>query len=143
MEASLAVMSTCLDKSAMECMELHRLLAEVQGQRKRDLARAQVALGEAEERATKAKKALGKIEAKGIGAVVRIASTEVKAMEVEVRAQAMEEGLHKAKDQALPIKEEVLVVKVLAPKVAVEAVKAWTGEEYHLEILGASRDALW
>lgn len=66
-EASLAVMSTFLDKSAVECIELHQLLAEVRGQREKDHVGAQVVLGEAKARATKAEKALAKAKAKGAG----------------------------------------------------------------------------
>lgn len=85
-KASLAVTFVCLDKSIADSVELHRLLAEVQGQREKDLAEARVALGEVEVRATKEEKAHEKAKAKGVGADARVISTKAKAMKAEVRA---------------------------------------------------------
>lgn len=54
----------------------------------------------------------------------------------------MEEVLSEAKDQASIVKEEVLVAKALASKVAMAMVMAFRSRrKYHLEVLEASRDA--
>lgn len=56
-EASLVVTFACPDKIIENHAELHYLLAEVQGQRVKDLAGVQAVLGEDEARAAKAEKA--------------------------------------------------------------------------------------
>lgn len=70
----------------MDCAELHHLLAEARGQRRKDLVGVQALLGKVEARVTKAEKALGEAEARGTKVDMRIASIEVKVAEAEMRA---------------------------------------------------------
>lgn len=140
-EASLAVMSTCLDKSVADYIELHHLLAEAQGQREKYLVGARVVLGKAKATTAKAKKVLGEVKAKGVRTDVRNASVEVKVTETKVRALIVEEMINKAKDKASTMKEEVQVAEVLAFKVVMKAVEAFRArEEYCLEVLEVNKD---
>lgn len=65
------------------------------------------------------------------------------AMLGEVAHGEVEEAmLGKAKDQATVVKEDALATQALASKVVTDVIEAFkAGEEYHLEILEASRDA--
>lgn len=98
-EASLVVLSACLNKSIVECMELHHLLAEAQGQKEKDHVGVRVALGEFKARGTKAMKVLGKVEARG-------AKVDARIIEAEVKARVVEEALGKVRDQAFAVEEE-------------------------------------
>lgn len=85
---------------------------------------------------------LGEAEAKGIEAGTRITNTELNITMIEVRALAAKEALCEANNQASAMKEEALVAEVLAAKAIMEMIEAFkVGEEYHLEVLEASRDA--